>query len=321
MFLKDLQEFSLQGLRVFCYVASMGSVVEAADALGLTQPAVSLQIHNLEKQLGFHLFERQGRKNVLTTQGLHFFRKLLPHLERLEDLLLEIKVEDSGRSELSLGSIEGIGEYWIWKRFKEFSKKHDGLRIFLEIQDSKQLEDYLVTGRLSIIITARKVEHPQVVSQVLMDEKLLPIGTAEQIENLRKEFTKKLDTPDSVHRPWEFVRWIGRGDTTSRDPWALRWLEKIGLIVDRRFKYFHQANSYAVVRHLLLEGEGVCVAPEHSFETELREQKLVKFENAEFPALTNRLYISHRESALSRIHNEFQEWVISTASTTPSNSF
>ncbi len=310
MFLKDLQDYSLQSLRIFCYVSSIGSVVEAAEALGLTQPAVSLQIHNLEKQLGFHLFERQGRRNVLTTKGQHFFRKLLPQLEKLEDILVAIKEDDSSRTELSLGSIEGVGEYWIWTRFNEFAKKHEGLRIFLEIQDSKQLEEYLLTGRLSLIITARKVEHPQVVSQVLMDEKLVPIGTSQHIERLSEAFSNSKDT-----RPWEKIHWIGRGDNASADPWALRWLENAGYVVDRRFKYFHQANSYAVVRHLLLEGEGICVAPAHSFERELSEHKLVSFEDKKLPALKNRLYISYRESSLNKLHTEFRDWIIHTAET------
>ncbi len=282
-------------------------MAEAAERLGLTQPAVSLQIHNLEKHIGIHLFERQGRRNVLTLKGQQFFRKLLPHLERLDELLVEIKEDDSGKTELSLGSIEGVGEYWIWNRFNEFAKNHDGLRVFLEIHDSRQLEELLLTGRLSIVITARKIEHPQVVSQVLMDEKLVPIGTQEQVERLKKTF---LDSKNE--RPWEFIHWIGRGDNSSSDPWTLRWLENIGKVVDRRFRYHHQANSYAVVRHLLLDGEGICVAPMHSFEKELRDKKLFSLETTELPSLKNRLYISHRESALSKIHSEFKDWIINS---------
>ncbi len=308
MFLKDLSDYSLQGLKIFCYVASMGSVVDAADALGLTQPAVSLQIHNLEKLLGIHLFERQGRKNVLTAKGLVLYQKILPQLERLEEILVSSKESQDSKPELSLGSVEGVGEFWLWSQYGSFSKKNEDLRLTLEIDESDKLQDLLLTGRLSIIVTPRKIEHPQVVSQVLMDEKLVPIGTAPNISQLKAA----LDEGDATLRPWEKIHWVGRGDNGGPDPWTLRWLEKMGLVVDRRFRYFHQANSYTVVKHLLLKGEGVCVAPTHTFERELAENQLVSLESKKYPALRNRLYLSHRERSLNQIHLDFKDWVIKT---------
>lgn len=310
MFLKDLSEFSLQGLRVFCYVASMGSVVEAAEALGLTQPAVSLQIHNLEKLLGTHLFERQGRKNVLTSRGTLLYRKLLPQLEKIEDILVSSKESQFTRMELSLGSVEGVGEFWLWSQFRDFSKGRDDLRLSLEIDESEKLQDLLLTGRLSLIITPRKIEHLQVVSQVLMDERLLPIGTPENIQRLNEA----LDENPRSDRPWEKINWVGRGDNGGPDPWSLRWLESIGLIIDRRFRYFHQATSYTVVKNLLLQGAGVCVAPTHTFGRELKERSLVSLDSKKYPALLNRLYVSHREASLNPIHLEFKDWILKEGS-------
>ena len=312
MFLRDLSEFSLQSLRIFAYTVSMGSVVEAADALGLTQPAVSLQIHNLEKQLGFHLFERQGRKNVLTARGQALFQKLLPQLERLERIMIDAKDPASIKPELMIGSVEGIGEYWLWSRFNNFSEKNKELRLNLEMHESDKLEERLLTGRVSLVITPSKIEHPQVVSQVLMDERLLPVGRKRAISLLKDTLENKSDT----ERSWEKINWIGYGDTASSDPWALRWLENVGVFVDRRFKYFHQVNSYSVIKQLLLEGRGVCVAPEHTCEDELKSGELVRFESKKYPALKNRLYISHREGSLNKVHVDFRDWIIKTASST-----
>jgi DNA-binding transcriptional LysR family regulator len=306
MFLRDLSEYSLQSLRVFAYVASMGSVVEAADALGLTQPAVSLQIHNLEKLLGFHLFERQGRKNVLTSRGQALFQKLLPHLERLELILLNSKETEQSRPEIQLGSVEGIGEYWLWARFNDFNSKRKDLRLTLEIGEPERLEERLLTGRLQLIVTPSKFEHPQVVSQVLMDEKLAPVGKKKQITELKEA----LESRDESERVWEKIRWIGYGDTQMTDPWALRWLENVGIVVDRRFRYHHNLNSYAVIKQLLLEGAGICVAPEHTCEIELKNGTLAKLESKKYPALHNRLYISHREGSLTPLHEEFKDWLL-----------
>jgi len=307
MFLKDLSEFSLQSLRVFSYVVSMGSVVEAATALGLTQPAVSLQIHNLEKQLGFALFERQGRKNVLTARGEDFFRKVLPQLEMLEQILIDSKESSTSHPELSLGSIEGIGEYWLWTKVKDFSGKNKELRFKLEIQETEKLEEHLLTGRISISITPRKLEHPQIVSQLLMDERLLPVGRKKMIALLKDT----LESTQAQERAWEKINWIGYGDSLSAETWAQRWLENVGFVIDRRFRYFHKVNSYSVIKQLLLDGAGICVAPEHTCEEELKANSLVSFESKRFPALTNRLYISHRERSLNKTHQEFKDWLLS----------
>ena len=312
MFLSDISEFSLQSLRVFTYVVSLGSVMEAAKALGLSQPAVSLQIHNLERQLGFSLFDKQGRRNVLTARGQSFFKKLLPELEKLESVIVEAQEEADPRPELAIGSVEGIGEYWLFSRFKVFQANHEGVHFTLEIQDAQALEDLLITGRLSLIITPRKFEHPQIVSQVLMDERLLPVGKKKPIAALKAA----LENRTSGKGEWETMHWIGYGDTRSADPWTPRWLESVGVLVERHFRYDDQINSYSLIRKMLVDGRGICVAPEHTCEAELASGDLVALESKAFPALKNRLYVSHRDGGLNRVHQDFKEWLLEAASRT-----
>ncbi len=308
MFLKDLSDFSLQGLRVFSYVASMGSVAEAAEALDLSQPAVSLQISNLEKQCGFPLFERSGRRNVLTTRGQDFYQKILPVLEQLEQIILDSKDVDSAkRPKLFVGSVEGIGEYWLLKRFNDFVEKHDGVRMFLEIADSDVLHSRLMTGREVLVITPKKIEEAGIVSQVLMNEKFVPVGRKDRIEELTALLTKKSE------RYWENVPWIGYGDSISAESWATRWLENVGTLVNRRFKYRHTCNSYAVIKNLLKDGSGVCVMPRHVVVDEIEDQSLCALDSKKYPALQNTMYVAWRSHSLTKIHEIFRDWIVELA--------
>lgn len=311
MFLKELSDYSLQGLKVFAYVASFRSVAEAAHALKITQPAVSLQIHNLEKQLGFALFERQGRRNMLTSKGQSFLEKILPQLERLEQTLSEMRdIDTIQRPKLELGAIEGIGEFWFASRFSEFANEFENeLRLFLEIADNSVLKEHLLTGRVSIILLAQKMEHPQVVSQLLMEEKLVPVGSAKSIEALKVA----LDKAKPGDRVWQDFNWIGYGDTAVTEQWAIKWLENIGVAVDRRLRFTHKVNSFSVIKRLLMEGRGICVAPLHSCEQELRDKSLVALESKKHPALKNVVYVSHRENSLNKIHETFLEWILKVA--------
>ena len=71
--------FTLDQLRILKAIAAQGSFKKAADLLYVTQPAVSLQIQNLEKQLEITIFDRGGRKALLTEAG----KLLLEYCERI----------------------------------------------------------------------------------------------------------------------------------------------------------------------------------------------------------------------------------------------
>jgi len=310
MFLSELADFSLQSLRVFVHVATLGSVAEAAKTLGLTQPAVSLQIQNLERQIGQPIFEKQGRRNVLTGKGEALLRKLLPELERLEKILTEARESQKGLdTKLFFGSVEGLGEYWLRPRILDFLKVEPQARFLWDIAESDKLEEELRTGQLSLILTARRIEDQRVVSQVLIEEQLAPIGKKEEIERL-KDVMKKSKRSD---RFWEHFSWIGYGDTEHFDPWTLRWIEAQGFFVDRRFKYTHRVNSFSVVRDFVSRGLGISVAPLHTVHEELKNKTLYALEGKDFPPLENRLYLSYREASLNSAHEAFRDWLLKIA--------
>jgi DNA-binding transcriptional LysR family regulator len=309
MFLQELSEYSLQSLRIFSYTASMGSLSEAAQALGLTQPALSLQIQNLEKHLGFELFERQGRRNVLTPRGQAFLRKIVPLLEALDRTLTDIKEESSEkRPKIFLGAVEGIGEFWLASRLPKFSKfLGKDLRYMMEIAEGEDLESYLLTGRLNVVVTPSKITNPRVVSQVFMEEELVPVGTKAQVERLEKALKAK---NKGNQRVWEEFLWIGNEDSKHPDKWAVRWFESIGYLVDRRFKFFHRVNSYPVISSLLLQGDTLAILPRHTVEEHIESGKLVALDSKTFPPLTNQMYLSYRQGSLNELHQTFIDWLL-----------
>ena len=80
-------------LRVFTEVARQGSVQRAAEALHLSAPAVSMQIREVESQVGLVLFDRPGRRLVLSTAGEYFLvyaRRLQATLKEAEDAMARL---------------------------------------------------------------------------------------------------------------------------------------------------------------------------------------------------------------------------------------
>src|SRR5205807_2522108 len=158
----------------------------------------------------------------------------------LEKIMVEAREsEKKSDGKVFLGSVEGLGEYRLRPHLAEFLRIEPSARFLWDILESDKLEEELLTGQLSIVMTTRRLEDPRVVSQVLIEEKLAPVGRKEVIDHLA-DVLKKAKKSD---RFWEGFQWIGYGDTEHFDPWALRWIEAQGFFVDRRFKYFHRMNS------------------------------------------------------------------------------
>src|SRR5919109_4610678 len=98
-------------LQAFCAVVERRSFSQAAERLGVTQPAVSLQVRALEKRLGLQLLDRSGRRVEPTEAGLRLYRGAQRMLALEEQLLVDVAGEDDGelRGELAIGAATGPG--------------------------------------------------------------------------------------------------------------------------------------------------------------------------------------------------------------------
>src|ERR687898_1669634 len=98
-------------LAAFCAVVERRSFSQAADRLGVTQPAVSLQVRALEKRLGQRLLDRSGRRVEPTEAGLRLYRGASRLLALEQQLLEEVAGEDEGelKGRLEIGCSTGPG--------------------------------------------------------------------------------------------------------------------------------------------------------------------------------------------------------------------
>src|SRR5882672_7157171 len=95
-----MRNLSLRQLRAFVEVARASSIGRAAEALHLTQPAVSMQVRDLERAVGLPLLERAGRGLRLTTTGEYFLvfaRRILATLKEAEDTIARLRGLKGGR--------------------------------------------------------------------------------------------------------------------------------------------------------------------------------------------------------------------------------
>lgn len=143
-------------LRVFVEVAQHGSVTRAAEALHLTPPAVSMQVKEIESQVGLPLFDREGRRISLSTAGEYFLvhaRKLLAALQDAEHSMARLRRLEQGR--LTIG-IVSTAKYFVPRLLARFRDEHPGVEVKLVVAGNReQLVELLKSGEVELTVMGR----------------------------------------------------------------------------------------------------------------------------------------------------------------------
>src|SRR3989440_6612994 len=184
-------------LAAFCAVVERKSFSQAAERLGVTQPAVSLQVRSLEKRLGRQLLDRSGRRVEPTEAGLALYRGA-QRLLALEGQLLE-ELEAGGEGELGgtleVGASTGPGSTVVPVLLGEFQRQNPSVAISLSISDTQSVVDRVADRELEVGVVGAARRHRGVVFEPLFrDEVVLACppdhrfaGRTVTLDDLREE--------------------------------------------------------------------------------------------------------------------------------------
>lgn len=111
-------------LRAFSTVVRFGGVSRAAEALHLTQGAVSKQVQELERWIGAPLFERSRKRLALTPAGERYEKAVRATLAQLEAATLELITSGDGGGALHLSTLPTFGAKWLIPRLPDFQRRH-----------------------------------------------------------------------------------------------------------------------------------------------------------------------------------------------------
>ena len=182
--------FTLDQLKILHAISNEGSFKRAAEKLYISQPAVSLQVQNLEKQINKPLFYRDKRKAYLTETG----KLLIKYCERILNLceetclaLDELNTLQSGA--LVIGASQTTGTYLMPRLIGLFRHKYPQIEIELQVHSTRKIAWGVATGRIDLAIVGGEV--PQELKKDLEltpyaeDELALIIPTAHPFSSLK----------------------------------------------------------------------------------------------------------------------------------------
>ena len=163
-------------LAAFCAVVERGSFSQAAERLGVTQPAVSLQIRSLEKRLGRQLLDRSGRRVEATEAGLRLYRGAQRLLTLEEQVLEDVAGEPDGAvsGRLEIGASSGPGGTVLPLLLCEFQAAFPEVTVALSVFDTQTVVDLVARRELELGVVGAARRHRGVVFEpFLRDEVIL----------------------------------------------------------------------------------------------------------------------------------------------------
>jgi DNA-binding transcriptional LysR family regulator len=148
-------------LAAFCAVVERKSFSQAAELLGISQPAVSLQIRSLEERLGRQLIDRSGRRVEPTEAGSRLYRDAQRLLALEEQLLEDVAAGDEGplHGRLELGASSGPGETVLPLLLGEFQREHPDVHVALAVHDTQTIVDLVARRELELGVVGASRRH------------------------------------------------------------------------------------------------------------------------------------------------------------------
>jgi DNA-binding transcriptional LysR family regulator len=173
------KDFNLNQLRVFHHVATLLSFTRAAEKLHLTQPGISKHIGALEAHYGNQLFDRLGKKVVMTQAGeilLEAVTKMFQILDEASMRINDLKGLAGGR--LNIGASIMIGTYLLPGVLAKFKQRHPAVDIAIDISLSEQIENKVLNNALEVGLIGHHASDSRLVVRRLKTDKMVLIVSA-----------------------------------------------------------------------------------------------------------------------------------------------
>jgi DNA-binding transcriptional LysR family regulator len=184
-------------LAAFCAVVDRRSFSQAAEQLGVTQPAVSLQIRSLEQRLGQRLLDRSGRRVEPTEAGVRLYRSAQRMLALEQQLLEEVSGNGDGEltGRLEIGCSTGPGATVLPLLLCEFQEANPQVAISLSVNDTQHVIDAVARRELELGVVGAASKHRGVSFEpFFQDEVVLAVppkhrfaGKTVDLDDLRAE--------------------------------------------------------------------------------------------------------------------------------------
>jgi DNA-binding transcriptional LysR family regulator len=291
---------TLRQLRVLDRVARHLSITRAAEDLHLTQPAVSMQLRQLEAQVGMPLVEQLGKKLYLTDAGAELWQHARRVLGEVDDLIGTMKARrglQHGRVRLA---VVATANYFVPGAIAAFRRRHPHLGVELFVGNRQEVFTRLSDNAIDLAVAGQPLEELDCEAQAFLDNPLVAIAAADHPLAARK----RIGLAELAMHPL-VLREPGSGTRAA----ALRLFAEHGL--DARI--VSELPSVEAVKQAVQAGLGVGVVSRQAIELEVAAGRLTVLSATGFPMRRQWFVIHRRGKPLSAPALAFRETLLSVS--------
>lgn len=286
-------------LKVFLAVARHLSFTRAAEILNLTQPAVSMQIKQLEESVALPLFERLGKKIFLTAAGkilLEFAKEMIHNLKELEDNFDHLKGLKAGKLSIAVAT---TANYFAPHLLATFIKIYPDISVSLHVTNRKGLIQHLEDNDIDLVIMGQPPEEmsDELHAKSFMENPLVMIASPKDLLAKRKNIPLK-ELQDQIF----LVRERGSGTRNAME----RHFKERELILSTGM----EMSTDEAIKQGVQAGLGLGIVSRHTIQMELEMKKLSILSVTSFPIIRHWFIVHRAGKCLSPVAQAFWEFIL-----------
>lgn len=256
----------LTALTAFEAAARLLSFTRAALELGVTQAAISRQIHLLEEEFGFPLFIRLHRRIELTERGRALATAAGDAFNLIADTVAELKMERSG-DELAISATISFSHFWLLPRIASFSSAHPEVKLRIITQDAMT---NIEGGEVDLAIRYGNGAWRDGQAELLFDDEVFPICSAEYAEKAAR-----------ISKPSDLLEHPLISSDTDDPTWTgwSEWLAAFSVQAPKKTRGL-RCSFYTEAIYAALNGQGIALGWKRLVDDLLKQNRLVRLTDA-----------------------------------------
>lgn len=257
-----LNRLSFRQMQVFQSVYQHQGYGRAAEALGLTQPAVSSQIRKLEQALGQPLFEYVGRQLYCTRAGEKVAERITAVFDQVESLQTDLhSLQGQLSGALSICAVS-TAQYAVPHLLQGFLSRHPAVNVSLKVMNRAQAIEQLNNNTDDLVVMGLVPSDRSLASLPFLDNELIPVMAADHALAAKKQITAQQFLDARL-----LLREAGSGNRLALEQHCQQ--QRLSL------RPYIEMGSNDAIKHGVLAGLGVAVLPKLSVLAELRQRSLI----------------------------------------------
>lgn len=291
---------TLRQLQVFEKVSNHLNYSRAAEELYLSQPAVSMQIKQLEENIGLPLFEQMGKKIFLTEAGRelqHYSRTIAQQLSEMEVVFNEMKGLSQGKLTLS---VVNTANYFTPQLLAKFCQRHPNINVILQVANRDAVLKQLADNSTDLAIMGQTPSESDVTAESFLENPLVVIAaTSHPLAKLKQVKFAQLASETFLSRE------IGSGTRSA--------MERVFAQHKIQPRISMEMETNEAIKQAVQAGMGLGILSLHSIELELETKRLTMLNVEHFP-LVRHWFVAHRSNKrLSIAALAFKEFLLTEA--------